>query len=337
MNFIAQSSFDLADPRIIVLHENEEWVVPLKTAFEELNLPYEEWFINEGQIDINALPPNAIFYNRMSASSHTRDHRYAVELSGPILAWLEANNKTVINSRRALQLEIRKIEQYISLEQQGIKTPKTIAAVGKQQVIEAARQFSPNPFILKPNRGGKGAGVQLFYSIESLEVFLNTIGEDYTLDGVFLVQEYIQSHDGSITRMEFIGGKFYYAVKVDTGGSFELCPADACEIGDDFCPTTPDAKESSQPKFTILEDLDIPEIAKAERFLAANGIQVAGIEFVQNAKGERYVYDVNINTNYNSPAESVDIKGRAGMKKLAQFLGEQLEELVKDEQLSLAI
>jgi hypothetical protein len=27
-----------------------------------------------------------------------------------------------------------------------------------------------------------------------------------------------------ITRAEFVGGKFIYAVEVDTSGGFELCP-----------------------------------------------------------------------------------------------------------------
>ena len=39
-----------------------------------------------------------------------------------------------------------------------------------------------------------------------------------------------------ITRAEFIGGQFIYAVEVDTSDGFELCPADACAVGEAFCP-----------------------------------------------------------------------------------------------------
>lgn len=64
-----------APSRIHVLHENAEWVVPLEAAFHEQGLPYESWFLDSGQVDLGAAPPAGVFYNRMSASSHTRGHR----------------------------------------------------------------------------------------------------------------------------------------------------------------------------------------------------------------------------------------------------------------------
>lgn len=72
--------------------------------------------------------------------------------------------------------------------------------------------------------------MQLFNWIEELERTLST-GEEFSLDGIALVQEYIRPANGHITRLEFIGGKFYYAVEVDATDGFELCPADACVIG----------------------------------------------------------------------------------------------------------
>ena len=91
--------------KIYVIHENDAWVVPLRAAFEKLNLPYEEWFIGNLSLDLSQAPPEGIFYNRMSASAHTRDHRYAPEYTGTLLAWLERHNRKVVNSRKALQLE----------------------------------------------------------------------------------------------------------------------------------------------------------------------------------------------------------------------------------------
>jgi hypothetical protein len=40
-----------------------------------------------------------------------------------------------------------------------------------------------------------------------------------------------------------------------------------------------------------------------ERFLAATGVEVAGIEFITDTAGRTLVYDVNTNTNYNPDAE----------------------------------
>jgi hypothetical protein len=58
------------------------------------------------------------------------------------------------------------------------------------------------------------------------------------------------------------------------------------------------------------------------RFLADNGVEVAGIEFIRRADGAIVTYDVNTNTNYNAPAEAV--ARRYGMRELAQFLGREL-------------
>src|SRR4051812_33696496 len=157
--------------KIYVIHENDAWVEPLRAAFGELGLPHEEWFIHEGVLDYSSAPPQGVFYNRMSASSHTRGHRYAPELTSAVLAWLEAHGRRVVNGSRALRLEVNKIAQYGALSRFDIRTPRTLAAVGRKHVIEAARAFA-TPFITKHNRAGKGLGVRLFQSIESLEQYV---------------------------------------------------------------------------------------------------------------------------------------------------------------------
>ena len=44
----------------------------------------------------------------MSASSHTRGHRYAPEDTKVVLNWLENHNQRIINNSKALKLEISK-------------------------------------------------------------------------------------------------------------------------------------------------------------------------------------------------------------------------------------
>jgi hypothetical protein len=90
--------------RIHVLHENAAWVVPLEAALRELDLPFELWFLDQGSVDLAAPPPEGVFYNRMSASSHTRGHRFAPELTQVVLTWLERHGRRVVNSSRALAL-----------------------------------------------------------------------------------------------------------------------------------------------------------------------------------------------------------------------------------------
>ena len=87
---------------------------------------------------------------------------------------------------------------------------------------------------------------------------------------------------------------------------------------------TRSARPAKQPraKFTIIDDIDAGLKRRYEAFLAANDIEVAGIEFIRDGDGAVYTYDVNTNTNYNPDAETR--AGRSGMATLARFLGTEL-------------
>lgn len=305
--------------RIYVIHENESWLIPLRDAFLTRELPFDEWFIGDFPIELGRRPPDGVFYNRMSASAHTRGNRFAPEFTGAVLAWLERHGRRVVNGTRALQLEVSKAAQYAALDTFGIKTPRTIVATGAQNVVEASREFGGGPVLLKPNRGGTGHGVQLFESTAALRDFVTSGSYADPIDGITLVQQYIHSPEQYITRAEFIGGRFFYAVRVDTGGSFELCPADPCVID----PKGP--SEAPQPHFTIVDRISEHLVSKYEAFLAANGIEIGAIEFVTSASGETFAYDVNTNTNYNSAAEAR--ADRYGMDAVAWFLGRELTAL----------
>jgi glutathione synthase/RimK-type ligase-like ATP-grasp enzyme len=308
--------------KIYVLHENPAWVEPLRTAFDTRGIDAEEWILAEGLVPFDRPPPQGIFYNRMSASSHTRGHRFAPELTHAVLNWLTLHNRRVINGPRALYLEVSKVAQYAALEQAGIRTPRTQVAVGRDAVIEAAGHFAPEPFILKPNRGGKGLGVHLFETRDQVAAYLSTseAADEAPIDGLWLIQDYIRTPQPFITRCEFIGGRFHYAVKVETGGSFELCPADACAI--DGNAGTP----SPAINFEIVEDVAPKLIEAYEKFLQANEIEVAGIEFIRDANGDAYTYDVNTNTNYNADAERKAGIPETGMEAIARFLQNELNK-----------
>ena len=310
-------------PRIYVIHENDAWVEPLRTAFDAAGVPFAEWFIAEGTLDLGEPPPNGVFYNRMSASSHTRGHRYAAELTGGVLAWLEAYRRRVVNGGRALQLEISKMAQYAALGQHGIRVPRTVAAVGRDAIVQAARRM-PAPFITKHNRAGKGLGVRLFDSAEALERHVDSDAFEPSVDGVTLIQQYIEAPEPYITRVEFIGGRMLYAVRVDTSQGFELCPADACQIGDLACPVGA-SPAAGTPRFSIVDGFSHPIIERYRRFLADNAIGIAGIEFITDRKGEIYTYDVNTNTNYNPDAERE--AGVFGMQAIAAYLAGELRAL----------
>jgi len=304
---------------IHVIHENAAWLEPLARALDAERLPWRQWFLDRGVFDLSTAPPAGVFYNRMSASSHTRDHRYAAELTASVLAWLAGRGRRIVNGPHALDLEISKTRQYAALEAAGIATPRTVLVAGRDQLVAAARQhFAGGPVILKPNRGGKGLGVQLFHSIEVLADYVDSADYEPPVDGIQLLQEYIRAPEPFITRAEFIGGRFFYAVEVDTSEGFELCPADRCAVEDAFCPAGGEARA----RFTIIDDIDPGLKRRYEAFLARNDIEVAGIEFIRDQAGTLYTYDVNTNTNYNPEAEAR--AGRSAMTALARFLGVEL-------------
>jgi len=305
-------------PKIYVIHENDEWTEPLRIQLQTMGLPFEEWYLNKGRLDLSAPPPSGVFYNRMSASSHTRDHRFAAEYTAAVLSWLEGHGRRVINSSRALQLEISKVAQYAALQAHGIRTPRTIAAVGRDEILAAARSFD-RPFITKHNRGGKGLGVRLFQNTIALRDYVDGPEFEAPIDGITLVQAYIESPEPFITRCEFIGGDFLYALRADTSDGFLLCPADECQTDDVLRPTAP------KTKFHIVKDFDHPILERYQNFLDDNGTHIAGIEFILDKNGELYTYDINTNTNYNATAEAE--AGVSGMRVIAQYLGDQLAEV----------
>ncbi|WP_394219401.1 RimK family alpha-L-glutamate ligase [Halobacillus trueperi] len=309
--------------KIYILHENDEWTDHLTERLEELDLPYELWHLDQGTLDLTSEPPEGIFYNRISASSHTRNHRYAPEFTEAVLAWLERHDRTIVNGSRALRLEVSKVNQYMALNQAGIRTPKTISAVGKENILDAARQLDMESFITKHNRAGKGQGVQLFHSTEALREYLDSDSFEDPVDGITLIQQYIEAPEPFIVRHEFVGGTFVYGVKVDASEGFELCPADACSIEDLYCPTDAEP-QTPKAKFEVLENYRPSIVDDYERFLRENNIDVAGIEAIQDKEGRFYTYDVNTNTNYNSDAETK--AGTYGMLELAKYLGGLLQK-----------
>ena len=306
--------------KVYVIHENDLWVEPLRAAFAERGVPYAEWFLDRGLTDLAEAPPDGVFYNRMSASSHTRGHRYAPEYTACVLAWLERHGRRVVNTGRALGLEISKVAQYAALDAHGICAPRTVAAVGRDRIVAAARAFD-GPFITKHNRAGKGLGVHLFDGAAALSEYVDSPGFEDSVDGVTLIQEYIEAPEPFITRMEFVGGEFLYAVRVDTSQGFELCPAEACRVAD-----AADPADGGQPVglFTVVEDVDRGLVERYAGFLEANGIEIAGVEFIVDRAGRAYTYDINTNTNYNPQAEAEAGTPGRGMGAIADFLCREL-------------
>lgn len=316
---------------IYILHENEEWLPPFREAFKRAGLNFGEIDLSKGAINLDKEPPKGVFWSRMSASSHTRGHAFAKDYARAIFAWLARYNRRIVNPLSVLELEVSKVAQYLALNSAGFRTPKTLAAFGKADLRELARTLQA-PFIIKHNQGGKGLGVRLFESFAEFEKCLNSSEFEQSADGIYLAQEYVKSKAPFITRIEFIAGKFHYAVRVDTSdGGFELCPAEACEI--ERKPKLAAAACDIGAKFSLRDEIkaDFPLVKKLENFLQAHKIEIAGVEFIENLQNELVVYDINTNTNYNKALEdALRAQGLQGAAdRVVEFLNAEFQKEVK--------
>ena len=300
---------------VYALHENLEWFPPFAAAFDASGLDYEEWLLIDGSLDLDAAPPQGVFWNRLSASSHTRGHQHAKDYTRAVLDWLEAHGRRVVNGRSVVEMEVSKVRQLTALRAFGIDTPRTVAVVGKDGLLDAARSF-PTPFITKHNQGGKGLGVRRFDDLETFTAYIASDEFEIPVDGITLLQEYVQPQEPFITRVETVGYEYVYAITADTvRGGFQLCPADAC--------APYELDERGQPKaaeslFALREGFEHPIIDRLLGFARTHHLEIAGFELIEAADGRIVCYDVNTNTNYNPDVERIAPKSGPG--EIARYL-----------------
>jgi hypothetical protein len=303
--------------KVHVLHENPEWYPPLAAAFDAAGVEHEQWLLGDGPLDLDAEPPHGVFWSRMSASAHTRGHLHAKDHTRATLAWLESWGRRVVNGRRVLELEMSKADQLTALRAAGIDVPRTVAVAGSSRLTDVAGKFA-TPFIVKHNQGGKGLGVRRFESVAEFAEYLDSPEYEPPVDGITLVQEFVQAARPFITRVEIVGGEFLYAITADTArGGFELCPADACAV-------------PGESLFALRTDLDgHPLVEQYLGFARKHGIEIAGFEFIETADGRLVTYDVNTNTNYNPEIEAVAT--RSGPGQIAAYLKSLLDKASLDD------
>jgi hypothetical protein len=297
---------------IYALHENTEWFPPFATAFDRAGFVWEEWLLVSGSIDLDTVPPEGVYWNRLSASSHTRNHELSKDYTRAVLDWLDAHRRRVVNGRSVVEMEVSKVRQMTALKAFGIDVPRTIAVIGRDDLVASATRM-PIPFITKHNQGGKGLGVRRFDHMDDFDAYVASAGFEEPVDGITLLQEYVPPHDGTITRVETVGYEYVYAITADAArGGFQLCPADACELDEDGRP------REAPSLFALREGFDHPIIEQLLSFARRYQLEIAGFEFIEAVDGRLVVYDVNTNTNYNPDVEAV--APRSGPAAIASYL-----------------
>src|SRR5439155_598271 len=134
-----------------------------------------------------------------SPSSHRRGHGSVLFYTEALLAYWEARGVPVINPVAAFRFEKSKALQAGLFERVGVRYPRTIVVNHRDQVLKASGELR-FPILVKPNVGGSGALIERFDSRADLEARVTEL--DFGPDGTALVQEYVESADGAIVRVE---------------------------------------------------------------------------------------------------------------------------------------
>jgi hypothetical protein len=282
---------------VAILYEHPDWFRPLFAELGRRGVPHEAIHADRLSFDpaVRA-SPYSLVVNRMSPSAWTRGHAGAIFHSLHYLAWLEGIGANVLNGYDAYRLELSKAAQCALFASLGLRHPRTRVVNSPAAAAEAAADLR-FPVLVKPNVGGSGAGIVSFATPEELAAVELPPG----LDGTLLVQEQLPADGEAIVRVEILGGELLYAIRILLApGSFNLCPADYCEL-----PGIADGVsgrglpiERYQPPDEIVED--------AKRIVGAAGIDVGGVEYLVDARdGEAYFYDVNALSNFVANAPEV--------------------------------
>lgn len=323
---------------IAVFYEHQEWFKALFAVLDKHGLNYKKIDASNHSYNPNEnfAEKYSLFFNRMSASAYLRGHGNAVFYTLGLLANLKRKGVRVINGYEAFQIEISKALQLALFESLDIKYPKTRVINSVEKAVEAAKDLQ-FPIVVKPNIGGRGAGIIKFDSTEDLQTAVDENLIDLGIDSTALVQEFAPKKGEHINRVETLGGKFLYAIKIyPQGENFNLCPAEVCQIEDhpqasgisaigEICIADATKTGLKIEKFEPSKEI----IETVERIVREAKIDVGGVEYlIDERTGDALFYDINALSNF--VADSVNLIGFDPHENLVEFLEQEIEKCATD-------
>jgi hypothetical protein len=284
-----------------VLYEHPRWFEPLFAELERRGAPYERLDARSLVVD-PAAPAGAfgLVLNRMSPSAWTRGAAEAIVHTRHCLAAWEEAGVPVVNGSRAFEVELSKARQLALLAALGLPHPRS-RAIASAAAAPAAAEALRFPVVVKPNVGGSGAGIRAFATPEALREAVEAGALELGLDGTGLVQEQLPAEGESVVRLELLDGRLLYAIRIRlVPGTFNLCPADYCEL--------PGIADGVSGRGLPIERFEPPAevVDAALRLVAAAGMDVAGVEYLVDSRdGTPTFYDVNALSNFVADAPAV--------------------------------
>lgn len=298
---------------LAILYEHPSWFAPLFATLEARGIPYNAIHADGFAFDpAAATPPARVVFNRIAMSSFLRQREHPIFHATAALAHWRERGARVLNGADAMAIDASKARQLSLIAQLGLAIPATRVVHRSADLPAAARDLT-FPILVKANIGGSGAGIVRYDSAEELAAAVAGGTTPDSIDRVLLAQEYAPARGGTITRIETLGGRFLYAIAVDGGGSFDLCPADACVV-------------PGRPVVTMTRvDPDPALIAGAEAIVHAAGIDVGGVEvLIDDRDGTARFYDVNALSNF--VANPLHILGWDPHDRLVDWLAAMIAE-----------
>ncbi len=309
-----------------LLDEHPHWSDRLIAELRRRDLPFEKIDVSD-----HAFLPAArerrysVLVNRVSPSAHTRGHPSSLFYALQALTYFEEIGTPVINPAASYRYEASKAAQALLLERLGLPYPRCAVLNQPGQILDLLQTFR-FPVLLKPNVGGSGAGIVRFDRPEDLEAAAKRNAISLGPDGTALLQECLESEDGSIVRVEVLGGEFLYAIKITTDpmAGFNLCPADLCQVeGETSAPAALAAcpADVNPAVARRVEKFDPPPsvIADVLRLTRAAQIDVGGVEYLRYREdGRIYYYDMNALSNF--VADAPTLLGFDPTRRLVDFI-----------------
>src|SRR5215468_4023339 len=218
-------------PKLAVLFEHPEWQKPLWAALDRRGVPYTAIDLKRAAFDPDAVPAAKVYFNQASPSAYVRGNTRAVALALSLMRSLETRGARVLNGSRAFLLELSKSAQAALLGKLGIPHPRSLTFNDPEAALE--KWTGGWPALVKPEQGGSGARMFLLNSPDELRKLLREQPSLWLPDNLLLLQEYYPVDPArGIVRIEFLGGKLLYAMRVISHGAFNLCPSEVCNPED---------------------------------------------------------------------------------------------------------
>lgn len=307
---------------LAIYYEHPDWFRPLFTELDRRGTPHERLLVDDHLYDPSDWRLRyGLVFNRMSPSAYTRGRASALFYTLQLMSHLEQTGVRVINGAAAYRHEISKALQLTLLRSLGLPHPRARVIHDPCQAPAAARHLRW-PVVVKPNVGGSGVGIRRFDRAGDLADAAAAGAFELGPDSTALVQEYIPAEERRITRVEVLGGKYLYAIRVYApGDTFNLCPADACqtvggaELARTACPVDAPDLGLKVEGYTPPDHI----VREVERVMAAARIDVGGVEYVTDARdGKTYYYDINALSNF--VADAPRVVGFDPVVRLADYL-----------------